>query len=121
MLPKVTKFLLLPVRKTDDLPDYLWKPKLQAIDDVLAGRRNATVANDRQGAEFTFFVGTVLTKGVPASVRAGFEAEVRAGATDAAALARKYPGVANAYSPQQWAALFAPRGLNARAFGAAWP
>ena len=58
---------------------------------------------------------------MPASVRAGFEAEVRAGATDAAALARKYPGVANAYSPQQWAALFAPRGLNARAFGAAWP
>lgn len=106
----------LPTRKTDDLPDYLWKPKLQAIDDVLAGRPNAAVAGDRRGREFTFFVGTVLTKGVPGTVRAAFEAEVRAGATDQAALAAKYPGVANAYAPDQWARF----GFDARAFGAAW-
>lgn len=119
--PKLKGVGSLPTKKTDDLPEYFWKPRLQAIDDVLEGRRNASVANDAHGDEFTFFVGTVLTKGVPANVRAGFEAEVRAGETDAVALSRKYPGVANAYSPEQWRRLFAPRGFNARQFGAAWP
>ncbi len=114
----------LPTKATDDLPEYLWKPKLLAIDDVLAGRRNLQVERDAHGAEFKFFVGTVLTKGVPGTVRAGFEAELKAtphGSEDPVRLAQKYPGVANAYSPEQWRALFAVRGLDAKQFGAAWP
>ncbi len=114
----------LPTRATDDLPEYLWKPKLQAIDDVLAGRRNFEVERDAHGAEFKFFVGTVLTKAVPGTVRATFEAELKAtprGSEDVARLAKKYPGVANAYSPDQWRALYGVRGLDAKTFGAAWP
>ena len=117
----------LPTKATDDLPEYFWKPKLQALDDVLAGKRNWTVESDKHGAEFKFFVGTVLTKGVSGTVRSAFEAELQAapaGAVDAARvrdLARSYPGVANAYSPEQWRGLFASRGLDAKAFGAAWP
>jgi hypothetical protein len=117
----------LPTKATDDLPEYFWKPKLQALDDVLAGKRNANVENDRHGAEFKFFVGTVLTKGVSGTVRSAFEAELQAapmGPVDAAKvreLARKYPGVANAYSPDQWRGLFQSRGLDAKAFGASWP
>jgi hypothetical protein len=116
----------LPTRATDDLPDYFWKPKLQAIDDVLAGRANWNVETDAHGAEFKFFVGTVLTKGVPGTVRAGFEAELNAtppgplDATTAQRLAQRYPGVANAYSPTQWKALLEPRGLDAKRFGASW-
>ena len=116
----------LPTRTTDDLPEYFWKPKLQAIDDVLAGRRNFNVDTDRHSAEFRFFVGTVLTRGVPGSVRVSFEAELNAvpGPVDAATaahLAQKYPGVANAYSPAQWKSLLQPRGLDAKGFGASWP
>ena len=48
--PKLKNVAGLPTKKTDDLPEYFWKPRLQAIDDVLAGRRNASVENDRHGA-----------------------------------------------------------------------
>jgi hypothetical protein len=117
----------LPTKTSDDLPEYFWKPKLQAIDDVLAGRRNWNVETDKHGAQFKFFVGVVLTRGVPASVRAAFEADLRAtpeGSIDsarAAELAHRYPTVANAYSPEQWRSVLRPRGLDAKAFGAAWP
>ena len=116
----------LPTRTTDDLPEYLWKPRLQAVDDVLAGRRNWTVENDPHGPEFEFFVGTVLARGVPGHVRSDFEAAVasapagRLKPADAQALARRFPGVANAYAPEQWERLLGSRGLDARAFGAAW-
>ncbi len=125
--PKLEHVAGLPTKRTDDLPEYFWKPKLQAIDDVLAGRRNLTVERDAHGEEFKFFVGTVLTKGVPGSVRAGFEAELQAAPllpvepARARELARRYPGVANAYSPEQWKQLFEQRGLDPKAFGAAWP
>lgn len=113
----------LPTTYTDDLPDYIWKPTMKAIDDTLAGKSNPTVDYGAHGAEFKFFVGTVLKKGVPATVKTAFENDfsaLPAGAVDAAkarALAARYPNVANAYSPDQWKKLFAPRGLDAKAFG----
>lgn len=116
----------LPTTSTDDVPDYIWKPTLKAIDDTLAGKTNWTVENDEHGNEFKFFVSTVLMKGVPATTRTAFEndlAALPAGAIDAAKakdLAAKYGNVANAYSPDQWKAAFGSRGLDAKAFGAAW-
>ncbi|MFZ5469561.1 MAG: hypothetical protein ACOZIN_09000 [Myxococcota bacterium] len=116
----------LPVTHTDEVPEYFWKPKLDAVNDVLAGKRNTLVERDPLGEEFKFMVGTVLTKGVPGKVRDAFEAEVRelaAGPIDserAQTLAARYPGVANAYSPEQWGRAFGSRGLDAKAFGASW-
>lgn len=116
----------LPTKHSDDIPEYFWKPKLQAIDDVLAGRRNSVVENDEHGAEFKFFINTVLQKGVSGQTRAAFETKFQAlppGNIDAAtarALASEFPGVANAYSPEQWGRVFQARGLDAQAFGAGW-
>lgn len=116
----------LPTKSTDDVPEYFWKPKLGAIEDVLAGKRNSVVENDEHGAEFKFFINTVLQKGVSGQTRAAFETKFQAlpaGNVDAAtarALAQEFPGVANAYSPEQWNRLFQARGLDARTFGAAW-
>lgn len=116
----------LPTTTTDESPEYFWRPKLQAIDDVLAGRRNGNVEGDAHGREFKFFVGTVLTRGVPGPMRAAFERELaalpagRIDAEKAAELAKRYAQVANAYSPAQWASAFGARGLEAKAFGAAW-
>jgi hypothetical protein len=118
---------VLPDTRSDDLPDYFWKPTLKAIDDTLAGRPNSTVNNNAHSGEFNFFLNTVLKKGVPATTRKAFEAEfaaLPAGAVSAAsvaALARKYPGVANAYAPEQWQRAFAARGMPAKTFGASWP
>lgn len=117
----------LPTSYTDDLPDYIWKPTLGAIDDTLAGKSNSSVDWNEHGKEFKFFVGTVLSKGVPATTRTAFENDFKAlpagavGADAAKALAQKYPGVANAYSPTQWKAAFSARGLDAKQFGATWP
>jgi hypothetical protein len=116
----------LPSKYSADLPDYIWKPTLQALDDTLAGRPNPVVDNDAHGPEFKFFVSTVLKLGVPATVRSAFEKELDAlpaGAIDPATvaeLAKRYGNVANAYSPEQWRTAFASRGLDAKAFGAAW-
>ncbi len=124
---KLSTIAGLPTTYTDDIPEYFWKPTLQALEDTLAGKQNNTVDWDSHGAEFKFFVGTVLKSGVPATTRAAFEAEFQAlpaGAINAAtvtALSQKYPGVANAYSPDQWKTIFAPRGLSAKSFGAVWP
>jgi len=113
-------------KNTDEVPDYLWKPKLDAIDDTLDGKPNSTVDGDALGKEFKFFVGTVLNKAVSGAERNQFEAEFKAlpaGAVSpdkAKALADKYQGVANAYSPQQWKDIFQSRGLDAKAFGASW-
>ncbi len=113
-------------RQTDYLPDWLWKPNLDAIDDVLAGRTNPAVESDAHGREFKFFVGTVLARGVPGAVRAAFEAEAAAlpvgtlAPATVSSLQQKYPGIANAYSPEQWGRAFASRGLDSQAFGAIW-
>jgi hypothetical protein len=117
----------LPTKYSDDLPDYIWKPTMKAIDDTLAGRSNSVVENDSHGKEFKFFINTVLQKGVPATTRTAFEKDFAAlpqgnlSADQARGLAQKYPGVANGYSPAQWKATFGTRGLDAKAFGASWP
>src|SRR5207248_940751 len=66
----------LPTQYSDDLPDYFWKPKLAAIDDVIAGRSNWNVEGNAHGKEFKFIVQTVLEKGVPGPTRSAFEAEI---------------------------------------------
>jgi hypothetical protein len=117
----------LPTKNTDDLPEYIWKPTMKALEDTLAGKQNYTVDSNEHGAEFKFFVGTLLAKGVPGSVRTGFETELAAlpagkiDAAKAADLAKKFANVANAYSPDQWKTLMSTRGLDAKVFGAAWP
>jgi len=116
----------LPTKETDDVPEYFWKPTMQALEDTLAGRQNDVVDRNPYGEEFKFFVGKVLKNGVPATTRTAFEKELAAlpaGAIDsikAGELAAKYPTVANAYSPFQWQRAFASRGLGARAFGVAF-
>ncbi len=125
--PKLAAVTGLPTQSTDDVPDYFWKPTLGAINDTLAGKRNNAVDWNAHGKEFSFFINTILKKGVPATTRKAFEADftaLPAGAVDAgkvAELAKKYPGVANAYAPEQWKSIFAARGLDAKSFGAAWP
>jgi len=116
----------LPTKYTDDLPDYIWKPTLRAVTDTLEGKPNRTVDNGAHGKEFKFFIQTVLMKGVPATTRTAFEAAIAAlpagnvGEAQVAELTQKFAGVANAYSPDQWQRAFGSRGLDAKAFGAAW-
>lgn len=125
--PEIRDIGQLPHLECANAPQYVAKPNFAPIDDILAGRRNEEVERNRYGSEIKFFVGTVLAKGVTGATRAAFEQEVDVGSskafTAAAAkkLAAKYPGVANAYSPAQWEKFFKARGLDAAAFGAAWP
>jgi hypothetical protein len=116
----------LPTRSCQELVEYFWKPDLSAVDAALTGRAHPVVDNDIHGSKFRFIVGTVLPRGVPATLREAFEAEVFGSNTHyspqaAAQLAAQYPLVANAYSPEQWRRNFAARGLSAQQFGAAWP
>lgn len=116
----------LPMYLSDPPPDYIWKPTLDFVYDAVTEEKNQIIDNNPVGAEYRFFVNTVLAKGVTGTARARFENEVLAtprapiDATRAAAIAAAYPGMANAYSPRQWAENFAPLGLDAKAFGAAW-
>ncbi len=117
----------LPTQSSDDIPEYFWKPTLEALNDTLEGRQNNTVDFDAHGKEFKFFVGTVLKNGVPATTRTAFEKDLAAlpagdvDAIKAGELAKKYGNVANAYSPEQWKRALASRGLDAKTFGAVWP
>ncbi len=115
----------LPTYLSDAPPDYFWKPTLDFIYDAMTGEKNPIIDNNHVGAEYRFFVDTVLAKGVSATTRTRFEAEALqrsapATAEQAKHLAAAYPGVANAYSPQQWEQHFKPLGLEAKAFGASW-
>ncbi len=116
----------LPTTYSDDLPEYFWKPRMDALADVLAGRPNQVVDNDVNGDEFRFFVNKLLKLGVPGTSRTQFEEKVKSlgdgaiPAATAAQLKSEFPGIANAYSPQQWEKAFGSRGLTSRAFGAAW-
>jgi hypothetical protein len=122
--PKLAKFNGLPTRHSSEIPEYIWRPSHQPLKDVLAGRANPTVDNDKYGPEFKFFVGKLLQHRVPNEVRAEFERAVLAnpgmGTAEINALADKLPGVANAYSPQAWQAHFQARGFDAKRFGAVW-
>jgi hypothetical protein len=110
----------LPERSSDALPDYIAFPRHQLVGDALAGRSSSLLDGASDGPRFRFLVGTALALGIPERTRASFEAEVAAGGADPEVLARRYPGVANAYRPDQWAALFAPTLGDGSAFGAAW-
>ncbi len=116
----------LPTRETDNIPEYFWKPRMDAVADVLAGRPNAVVDRDNNGREFRFFVEKFLKSGVPGTTRSAFEAKIRAlpsgplSSATVAQLRTDFAGVANAYSPQQWERTFGSRGLRSADFGAAW-
>ncbi len=113
----------LPTRASHELPEYLWKPTLRSVDSALDGSPNRAVDENPLAREYRFFVGTVLTHGVPGSTRAAFEDQVSRlppgpfQAADIAALLISYRGVSEAYSPEQWERAFASRGLSAVAFG----
>lgn len=122
--PKLDGARGLPTRASHELPDYLWKPSLRSVESALAGTANRAIDADPLAREYRFFVGTVLTRGVPGSTRAAFEAEVSAlprgtiSAPAVAALLENHGGVSEAYTPEQWERAFASRGLSAKAFGA---
>lgn len=123
--PKLQQVGGLPKYVSDAPPDYFWKPTLDFIYDAITAEKNPIIDNNPVGAEYRFFIDTVLAKGVTAKTRGRFEAETlqRSApltAEQAAQLAAAYPGVANAYSAQQWEQHFKPLGLEAKAFGASW-
>ncbi len=113
----------LPTRQSHELPEYFWKPTLKAIDDALTDRPNRAIDSDPLGEHFRFFLGTVLRQGVPAPTRARFEAEVASlpagpfGLEARLELLKQFPGIAAAYSQEQWSRAFGARGLPAREFG----
>lgn len=115
--PKLEGVHGLPTRASHELPEYWWKPSLQAAEAGLAGTPDEAIDDNPFAREYRFFTGTVLTRGVPGATRAAFEAEVAkapAGALSpdrVTALREKYPGIAAAYSREQWARAFASRGL----------
>ena len=120
--PKLDGARGLPTRASHELPEYFWKPTLGAVEDALDGAPDRTIDSDPRAREYRFFVGTVLKHGVPGSTRAAFEAEVSAlpagpvSAKARDALLENYPGVAEAYSTEQWERAFGSRGLSSSAF-----
>jgi hypothetical protein len=116
----------LPVAESAPLPDYFAYPKNEVLDAAFGERTNTLLSGALDGPVFRFFVGTVLAHGVPEPTRAAFEAEVKtfssAPPTDAAlnALAARYPGIANAYSPEQWQRVFEPALGPGEGWGARW-
>jgi hypothetical protein len=111
----------LPVATSHPLPDYYAFPVHAVVDAALGNEQNALLDNSVDGPYLRFLVGTVLAHGVPDTMRSAFEAELFASSSpDAAALAQKYPGIANAYSPAQWSQVFADLLGPGAAFGARW-
>lgn len=114
----------LPTRASHELPEYFWKPSAGAVEAGLNGAPHRVIDGDPLASEYRFFVGTVLTRGVPGSTRAGFEAEVSrlppgpVSAGAAQSLLKAWPGVSEAYSSEQWERAFGSRGLSAKVFGA---
>jgi hypothetical protein len=111
----------LPVTTSDGLPDYLAVPKHELTDAALEGGTHRLLDSGHgDGARYRFLVGTVLARGIPDATRAAFEAEALSAAADPADLAERFPGIANAYSPEQWAEHFEPRLGSGAGFGAVW-
>ena len=114
----------LPTTKSDELPDMIRKPSMKIINEVIAGKENWDVENQKYGPEFKFFVNKFLMNGVSGAKRKAFEADVARingtsiDAATASRLATQYPGIANAYSNAEWQKHFASRGLVAKDFGA---
>lgn len=111
----------LPAPDSDGLPDYLAYPKHELTDAAFeAGDHRLLNPSNADGTRFRFLVGTVLARGIPEATRAAFEADVARGDVAPSELAARYPGIANAYSPGQWDATFAPALGPGEAFGAVW-
>lgn len=113
----------LPTRASHELPEYVWKPSLRAVEAAFSGTPNPEIDSDAHGREYRFFIDTVLERGVPGSMRAAFEAAIERlppgfiHAADVRALLTDFGGVSEAYTPEQWERAFASRGLSAKAFG----
>lgn len=112
----------LPTRSSSELPEYVWKPSLRALEAGLSNEQDPAIDGDPLAREYRFFVGTVLKKGVPGGLREAFEDEVRwlppgplAKETRQGLLAR-YAGVAEAYTRAQWEQHFGARGLTRKDF-----
>ncbi len=122
--PRLEKARGLPTRASHELPEYFWKPSLDAVEDAFTGTPNRSIDADNLSREYRFFVGTVLAKGVPGAMRSRFEADVaalQAGPLRAPIIARllqEYPGISEAYTAEQWERSFGTRGLSRVAFGA---
>jgi hypothetical protein len=111
----------LPVTTSDALPDYFAYPKHDLVAAALEGRPNQLLDNALEGKFYRFFVGTVLGRGVPDATRAAFEKEaLGAAAPDVESLRQRFPGVANAYSREQWQRAFEAKLGPGEGFGAAW-
>ena len=111
----------LPIDTSDGLPDYIAIPKHELTDAALDGGEHYLLNPDNsEGKRFAFLVGTVLARGIPNPTRKLFEAEFFEGYTSAEDLAYFYPGIANAYSPEQWERVFESRLGAGQKFGAVW-
>jgi hypothetical protein len=103
------------------LPDYFATPKHAAVDAVLAGAADKLVDGSHEGKYYRFFIGTVLARGVPDATLAAFERDAAKPDARVDELAARYPGVANAYAPANWAKRWGATLGDGRKFGAAWP
>ncbi len=119
--PRIANAPGLPERATAAVPRNLFAPEHSLIDGILQGDPAPEIRGSVWGPALDFFVGHVLARGVPATTRAAFEREAGTGplsAAQVASLRQRFPTVANAYSPAEWAASFGARGLRAADFGA---
>jgi hypothetical protein len=119
--PRLAGVTGLPERATAPVPRNLFAPEHSLIDGILAGDPAPEVRGSIWGPALDFFVGQVLARGVPASTRKAFEAAAGSGTLSSSAIAelgQRFPTIANAYSPAEWQARFASRGLDAASFGA---
>ncbi len=123
--PRLASVPGLPTRESAAVPRDLFVPDHGFIDNILLGRPDPSLEGSLYGPHLKFLVGTVLARGVPGAVRDAFESELarlRPGRLAPLRIRRlelRYPTVANAYTAEQWRALFASRGLRATRFGAA--
>jgi hypothetical protein len=113
----------LPVRESNAVPRVFFKADHQLVDGILEGEPSSEVKNSVYGPFLDFFVGHVLARGVPATERRAFEDAVASAPpgplslADTSSLRARFPTMASAYSPEEWARVFAPRGLAADDFG----
>ena len=111
----------LPIDTSDGLPDYMAVPRHQITDAALEGRPSPLLDSGHgDGLRFRFLVGTVLARGIPDPTRRAFERDALVRGIGHDRLLEQYPGIANAYSPEQWSTLFEGTLGDGRSFGAAW-
>lgn len=114
----------LPASFTHAVPRSFFAPDHSLVDDILNGTPSRETQGSVYGPALNFFVGHVLARGIPANLRQDFEKDAAAAsgrpldANAQALLQKKYPTIANAYSPEEWKTRFASMGLEAGRFGA---